>query len=559
MKKKIFAITMMLAMMLTMFPMLPGNDAHAMAAKKRVAKKVTLYASSNGQTSVNLSWNKIKSPNKGYAVFRNGVAIKHFGKKTTRFTDSGLKAGTSYTYQIKTYTKKTKKMYYNKKTGKWQRKRPAKKYRGKSKKMPVYSYKKKSNTVSVRTAAAPKEPTVTVVKPTVKPALEAPVAPAVTNLTVTGKSNNSISIKWTGNADQYRIKAGSAFDITKLANNATVTNLSPGTTYTIEVYAMYYEKCKWTTSAATTVRVATSGSGSTSGNPITPSGNRVIDTVTDFEGVEYSVLNDGYTATSWREISKADAKTPRYNKTVNGEFTLNGKSYIQSDGVTFETEIKALSIKTTVINGDISKLTYAPSEQPVSKQFTDSFGNNKTVKVFTKNGNPVAVYWETGSSNNKTVNVTDYSYVGEIDKPGIGFEGSKDINIRIVYAGKVIKVVPMTINKDADSQGLSPYKHDCYALALEAVEDYRKTMGMADDPELQYALDMQAISDYIYNNYEYKDFGLLEACHCTEVAECQEAWSVVTYGYYGRFERPYSYNTSHISFRDSHYNTSWGK
>ena len=137
-------------------PFLAGNlEANALAKKKKLPKNITLQVAASGQTQAVLRWNKIKSPSKGYAVFRDGEPVKHFNTKKITFTDNELKAGTSYTYQIKTYTKKTVKMWFNKKTEKWQKKKPAKKYRGKSKKQAVYTYKKKSNAVTIHTVAAP--------------------------------------------------------------------------------------------------------------------------------------------------------------------------------------------------------------------------------------------------------------------------------------------------------------------------------------------------------------------------------------------------------------------
>lgn len=133
----------------TTLPMLSGSfESNALP------KNITLKASASGQHGAYLSWNKIKSPNSGYAVFRDGQAIAHLSKSKKAYTDSGLSSGSAHTYQIKTYTKKTKKQWYNKKTKKWQSKKPAKKYRGGSRKVTSYSYKKKSNSVSIRTAYA---------------------------------------------------------------------------------------------------------------------------------------------------------------------------------------------------------------------------------------------------------------------------------------------------------------------------------------------------------------------------------------------------------------------
>ena len=150
---KSIAIILAFCIAFSGLPFLAGElDVHA--ASKKVAKKVTLQAAASGQDAVVLKWNKIKKPQKGYAVFRDGTPIAHVGKKRT-FTDTGLQAGSSHTYQIKVYKTQKVKMWYNKATGKWQKKKPAKNNRGKSKKVTTYTYRKPSNAVNVRTEPGP--------------------------------------------------------------------------------------------------------------------------------------------------------------------------------------------------------------------------------------------------------------------------------------------------------------------------------------------------------------------------------------------------------------------
>ena len=145
---KVISILLAFCVAFSGLPFLAGSlDVKAASVTK---KKITLKATVKGETKVKLKWNKVKSPGKGYAVFRDGKVIKRLSKKKTSFTDKGLKPGTKHKYQIKTYTKKKVTKWYNKKTKKWQKKKPAKKYRGKSKTVKVYVYKKKSNTVKVK-------------------------------------------------------------------------------------------------------------------------------------------------------------------------------------------------------------------------------------------------------------------------------------------------------------------------------------------------------------------------------------------------------------------------
>ena len=153
---RLIAMIAAFCVVFTSLPLLAGDlDASAMA-KKKVATKITLKAKASGKHKVKLSWNKIKNPGKGYAVFRDGKCIKRLGKKKLSFTDTGLKAGTTYQYQIKVYKTKKLKQWLNKKTGKWQKKKPVAKYRGKKRTITKYTYKKPSRPVRIKTAAAPK-------------------------------------------------------------------------------------------------------------------------------------------------------------------------------------------------------------------------------------------------------------------------------------------------------------------------------------------------------------------------------------------------------------------
>lgn len=106
----------------------------AKSNKKKLPKNITLTAAATSYTTVQLSWNKIRSPRKGYAVFRDGACIALLSKKKSSFNDS-VGAGTSHTYQIKVIKKKKK---------------------GKLKKAG-----KKSNAVAVATPAYPVTPSYT--------------------------------------------------------------------------------------------------------------------------------------------------------------------------------------------------------------------------------------------------------------------------------------------------------------------------------------------------------------------------------------------------------------
>ena len=105
--------------------------------------KISSLRASAQKASVSISWKKLTKKQqkkvKGIAIYRDGEQIKLISKKSRSFTDSGLKAGTSYSYTVKTYKNTKKKEWFNKKTQKWQKKKPAKQYRGKSRKAKKYS------------------------------------------------------------------------------------------------------------------------------------------------------------------------------------------------------------------------------------------------------------------------------------------------------------------------------------------------------------------------------------------------------------------------------------
>lgn len=145
------AILVIAAMMVTCLPVL-GGSFEASAA----SGLTSLKAAATGKTTTTITWKnnlskKQKKAVKGIAVFRNNKVVRRISKNATSFKDSGLKAGTSYTYQLKTYKYKKVKVWYNKKTKKWQTKKPVKKYRGKSKKKNVAVYSNPSARKTVKT------------------------------------------------------------------------------------------------------------------------------------------------------------------------------------------------------------------------------------------------------------------------------------------------------------------------------------------------------------------------------------------------------------------------
>lgn len=154
--KRMAVMFLSFALAFTALPMLDGG----LSSEAKAAKKIYVSARATGYYTASISWNKIKKPQSGYALFRDGVVIAHFGKKTTSYSDAGLAAGSYHTYQVKAYKKKTtkKKMWRNKYTGELRKKRPKKgkkDWKKKTIKTVKYTYKKSSNVASVSTPAKP--------------------------------------------------------------------------------------------------------------------------------------------------------------------------------------------------------------------------------------------------------------------------------------------------------------------------------------------------------------------------------------------------------------------
>lgn len=156
-----FAILTVFAVVFTMMPALTGDlNAHAASYWKNVK------ASADGETQVNLSWKALTKKQKrkvsGIALFRDGELVSQMSKYSSSYADSGLKAGTTYSYQLKTYKKKTKttRMWYNKATGEYQKKKPAKKDRGQRKTFRdvTYTYYNAAAPVQVTTENAEATP-----------------------------------------------------------------------------------------------------------------------------------------------------------------------------------------------------------------------------------------------------------------------------------------------------------------------------------------------------------------------------------------------------------------
>lgn len=122
------------------------------SAVSKPGKVKSLSAKAKSYQSVYLSWSKARRAS-GYQIVRNGKQVCK--TKSRSYTNTKLKGSTTYSYKVRAYKTYTQKRYYNKKTKKWQKRRPAKKYRGATKRVKLYRYGSYSPARTVRTPAAP--------------------------------------------------------------------------------------------------------------------------------------------------------------------------------------------------------------------------------------------------------------------------------------------------------------------------------------------------------------------------------------------------------------------
>ena len=195
-KRRVLSVFLILSLLLTTVGVLGDFDSYAASKKKKKApKNITVTVIAVNPNAVTLRWNKIKKPYKGYAVFRDGVAIAHFGKNTTMYCDA-VAAGSTHSYQIKSY--KVKKVKKKKK----------------------YQYKKKSNVVSASTPAPTVEPTgISVASNNIELHVGESfrIEPVVSPNNATNKTVN-----WYYNSDP---------DVASIDNNGVVTAKKEGTTF----------------------------------------------------------------------------------------------------------------------------------------------------------------------------------------------------------------------------------------------------------------------------------------------------------------------------------------
>lgn len=565
---KSIAIILAFCIAFSGLPFLAGElDVHA--ASKKVAKKVMLQAAASGQDAVVLKWNKIKKPQKGYAVFRDGTPIAHVGKKRT-FTDTDLQAGSSHTYQIKVYKTKKVKMWYNKATGKWQKKKPAKNNRGKSKKVTTYTYRKPSNAVNVRTEPGPvssgTEPDNTEPGNTEPP--DTSSVPAPTNLQYSELSSNSVILTWTAadvsGTPKYKLYRVEENGITQAStvNSARVRDSSvvAGKTYQYYVTTLYNQQESEKSNTITVKIPAQTVTTETK-------------TVTDFLGVTRTFTKKSNQDYWTNDDVGVVTDLTRWDKTIDGNFTYQGDTMIQYHGATFN----ATAIKNTKPNNykyTVQMYSGTPDKLSIELQdgvyidWIDTYkevGNHQyepTVKYYYfKNGHPIAMPYSDGTFIYKTEtsnNITSkYFYVVNSamtvgDALGIWAD---TFNVYVKYDGQLIGTITIDTARDEflgtswtsqTANGMSPWRRVALNIAEEAIAAKGGSTGKISN-------DLRLIKQYIDEKYYYGEevavYGTTMPMKCIAGAIILETYSIVHYNKYG-FESSGSnyYDGNHSAF-----------
>ncbi len=469
---KALAILLAFAVAFTGMPAFAGGlDAHAASPYFR-----SFSAKATGQTGVKLTWKKLTSKQKkkisGIAVYRNGKLIRHISKKRTSYADNGLKAGTKYRYQVKTYRIKKVKQWYNKKTGKWQKKKPAKMYRGKSRKKKTLVYSNASGKKIVTTAQA-----------------------------VSGDDNDGSTVLDGGDngGDNGGSGGGNSGD-----ENLSEYDRLTGATLSCTDY-LGKTHTSYETASGYWTRFSWEGSGNKPSQQLTQKAD-IIESI----------------------------NSPYYNRTVDGEFTISGKTMIQKGGVTFHIPADPASDGNTnramyvyMYNGDINKLdmslevgtidipTYTYEQEPITRKYVMK-GKYRLSEVYparesTRNEH----YCEcTDQLKIKSMSFNDLS---------CGFV-SGNINIRVSYDfngnGKY---------ENNEYIGTSVYKVDADPARAEALRIATLATAETDG----YDADMKAIKAYLLANYQESDTFEGVPMSCVGGAYILETWSIEKYGIYG--------------------------
>ena len=544
-RKRVAAMLVAFAVAFTMMPIAAGTASASAASPywKNVKAKAT------AETSVRVSWKKLTKKQQkkisGIAVFRDGKAIKKLKKTAKSCSDTGLTPG-KHAYQLKTFRKSSKKVrvYWNKKSGKWQ----TKKINGaKSKKVrkTTYKYGNASRKLTVTTKAAEDSE------------IGTPQNVKVVYDGEEGEDEGGVTVSWdkVPGAEYYRVHNSFSDPADSDYPSAGFT-LPLGKTYTFRVTAVINGKegpkskeVSITLPAANTPE-STDPVTPVKPQPVTPTPEKKMVQITDYEGTVRTV-----------EEGSADYKNPLNNRNIDGIVYFNGgkiPKLIQQHGVTFcYDNASDYGLSFYVHNGDANKLTYELSVPEVKYTVWGADLYNPTKETATcvlgDHGRRVARV-DRNCGNNSSGNWVSITlregYCGPICD-------TLNLNIIMKYDGEVLYTHPAILGHDndeyKDSNGLYGLDSKFYNIAKDAVKLYKNGGGVPSWPQERYIEDknkygnyiaeMRAIEYYVNHTYPYSEI------ECWNGKSILEIYSVMDYGIYGHICFSDPSNTHHRAFR----------
>ena len=156
--KECVTVAVIAAMVFTCMPAALGDVTADAASTPKPSLVKSIKVETKGSTGILVLWSKVPKNVKGYTVYRDSKPVRDLGPNTLRYTDTGLRPNTKYSYYVKAYNIKKTKQWYNKKTKKWVTKKPAKKKCGKSRVVTTRLYGKASPKISLKTSPKPTVP-----------------------------------------------------------------------------------------------------------------------------------------------------------------------------------------------------------------------------------------------------------------------------------------------------------------------------------------------------------------------------------------------------------------
>ena len=130
------------------------------AATVKTPAKVTLSSVERSGQTAKVTWKKLKTTPSGYAVYqKKGTASWKLMKRASKTSTSAslsAKSTESNQFKVRAYNTYKQKQYYNKKTKKWETKKPAAKYIQKTKTVTKYKYGSYSTTKTLSAVATKK-------------------------------------------------------------------------------------------------------------------------------------------------------------------------------------------------------------------------------------------------------------------------------------------------------------------------------------------------------------------------------------------------------------------